>query len=595
KVLHPRCVMPVRAHRIPLFVYATQVPDLEGTHIAAVTADSSAKVKAVCVKKGISLVSMESPGMWHEVGFLADAFQVFKRHGMSVDLVSTSETNVTVSLDPQANTMDAGAMQRLLAELSELCRAVIIGPCASVSLVGRNIRGILHELGDAFGFFAEQKIYLVSQAANDLNFTFVVDEEQADRLVEQLHALLIHPEPGDKVIGPTWEELFRKPGAPGTAARWWWQEKSAALLSVLGSRDAAYVYDSATVAAAARDLLTLKSVDRVHYATKANWNPALLKLLHAAGVKMECVSRAELDHVFATLPGIRADEVLFTPNFAPRAEYEYALSKGVNVTLDNLHALREWPELFKGRRVLVRIDTGTGRGHHHHVRTAGTYAKFGVPLSEIDELKALAKSSGAVIFGLHAHTGSGISDIRNWTQTAAELAAVAEQVGGITTLNIGGGFGVPDSNHRTAVDLATLDAGLLEFKSKHPGISLWIEPGRYLVAVGGVLLARVTQLKQKGDQGYVGVATGMNALIRPALYGAFHEIVNLSQLGQPNAGSFDVVGPICESGDVLGHDRLLPVTREGDVLLIANAGAYGRSMASSYNLRQPPEELVLPV
>jgi bifunctional diaminopimelate decarboxylase / aspartate kinase len=108
-----------------------------------------------------------------------------------------------------------------------------------------------------------------------------------------------------------------------------------------------------------------------------------------------------------------------------------------------------------------------------------------------------------------------------------------------------------------------------------------------------VLLARVTQLKQKGDQGYVGVATGMNALIRPALYGAFHEIVNLSRLGEANVGSFDVVGPICETGDVLGHDRLLPATREGDVLLVANAGAYGRSMASSYNLRQPPEEIVL--
>lgn len=593
KVLHPRCVLPVRVHRIPLFVYATQVPDLEGTHIAATTADSSAKVKAVCVKKGITLVSLESPGMWHEVGFLADAFQIFKQHGMSVDLVSTSETNVTVSLDPQANTMDAAAMQRLVADLSALCRAEIIGPCASVSLVGRNIRGILHELGDAFAFFAEQKIYLVSQAANDLNFTFVVDESQADRLVDQLHALLIHPEPGDKVIGPTWEELFRKPGSEPADAPWWWQSKAPQLLSALGQRDAAYVYDAATVEAHARELLSLKAIDRVHYATKANWNAGLLKRLAATGVKMECVSRAELDHVFATLPGIKAGEVLFTPNFAPRAEYEYALSKGVNVTLDNLHALRQWPELFRGRRVLVRIDTGTGRGHHHHVRTAGTYAKFGVPLSELDELKALVKAAGVTVFGLHAHTGSGITDIRNWSQTAAELAAVAKELGGITTLNIGGGFGVPDSNHRARLDLAALDKALLEFKAANPGLSLWIEPGRYLVAVGGVLLARVTQLKQKGDQGYVGVATGMNALIRPALYGSFHEIVNLSRLGEPSVGSYDVVGPICETGDVLGHDRLLPATREGDVLLVANAGAYGRSMASSYNLRLPPEEIVL--
>jgi diaminopimelate decarboxylase/aspartate kinase len=593
KVLHPRCVMPVRVHRIPLYVYATQVPDLEGTHIAATTADSSAKVKAVCVKKGITLVSLDSPGMWHEVGFLADAFQIFKLHGMSIDLVSTSETNVTVSLDPQANTMDAGAMQRLTADLSELCRAQIIGPCASVSLVGRNIRGILHELGEAFEFFAEQKIYLVSQAANDLNFSFVVDEDQADRLVNELHALLIHPEPGDRVIGPTWEELFHKPGAQAVPANWWWQDKQAQLLAAMQGRDAAYVYDAATVEQSARDLLQLKSIDRVHFAMKANWHAGLLQLLYRAGVKMECVSRAELDHVFASLPGIKPDEVLFTPNFAPRAEYEYALAKGVNLTIDNLHALRAWPELFKGKRVLLRIDTGTGRGHHHHVRTAGTYAKFGVPLGEIEELKQLVKSTGVIVYGLHAHTGSGVTDIRNWTQTAQELGQLAAQLGTITTLNIGGGFGVPDSNHRLHLDLVALDQALLEFKAANPGVSLWIEPGRYLVAVGGVLLARVTQLKQKGAQGYVGVATGMNALIRPALYGSFHEIVNLSRLGEPNVGSYDVVGPICESGDVLGHDRLLPATREGDVLLVANAGAYGRSMASNYNLRQPPEEILL--
>jgi diaminopimelate decarboxylase/aspartate kinase len=593
KVLHPRCVLPARMHRIPLYVYATQVPDLEGTHIAATTADTSAKVKAVCVKKGVTLVSMESPGMWHEVGFLADAFQVFKSHGLSVDLVSTSETNVTVTLDPQANTMDAAVMQALIAELSQLCRAELIGPCASVSLVGRNIRGILHELGEAFGFFADQRIYLVSQAANNLNFTFVVEEKQADRLVEQLHALLIQPEPGERVLGPTWEELFRKPGSVPPVAPWWWQQRAAELLQAMDGRDAAYAYDAATIRASAREMLALKSIDRVHFATKANWNPELLRVLHAAGVRMECVSRAELDHVFATLPDIRPDQVLFTPNFAPRTEYEYALAKGVNVTIDNLHALRHWPEIFRGKRVLMRIDPGTGRGHHHHVRTAGTYAKFGVPLTEIDEMIGLVAAAGCTVFGLHAHTGSGITDISNWSQTASELAAVAARMGSVTSLNIGGGFAVPDSNHRTRVDLAGLDQALAEFKLANPGMSLWLEPGRFLVAVGGVLLARVTQLKQKGDQGYIGVATGMNALIRPALYGAFHEIVNLTRLGQPNTGQYDVVGPICETGDVLGHDRLLPETREGDVLLIANTGAYGRAMASSYNLRPPPDEFVL--
>ncbi len=162
---------------------------------------------------------------------------IFKRHGLSIDLVSTSETNVTVSLDPQANTLDAATMAALTSDLSELCRAEFIGPCASVSLVGRNIRGILHELGEAFEFFAEQKIHLVSQAANDLNFTFVVDEDQADRLVDQLHALLIRPERGDRVLGPTWEELFRKPEAVVQPAQWWWQRRAPELLQAMaGSR-----------------------------------------------------------------------------------------------------------------------------------------------------------------------------------------------------------------------------------------------------------------------------------------------------------------------------------------------------------------------
>jgi diaminopimelate decarboxylase/aspartate kinase len=208
KVLHPRCILPAKQGQIPLWVYATQRPEFEGSHISASGGDGRAQVKAVCVKKGITLVSLDSPGMWHEVGFLADAFQIFKGLGLSVDQISTSETNVTVSLDPAANTLDQATLERLMAELSQLCRVQLIGPCASVSLVGRAIRGILHQLGDAFELFADQRIYMVSQSANDLNLTFVVDEGQGDRLAQELHDLLIRPVPGDTVLGPTWEQLF---------------------------------------------------------------------------------------------------------------------------------------------------------------------------------------------------------------------------------------------------------------------------------------------------------------------------------------------------------------------------------------------------
>jgi bifunctional diaminopimelate decarboxylase / aspartate kinase len=127
-------------------------------------------------------------------------------------------------------------------------------------------------------------------------------------------------------------------------------------------------------------------------------------------------------------------------------------------------------------------------------------------------------------------------------------------------------------------------------RAEHPQLEIWIEPGRYLVAAAGVLLARVTQLKAKGEVRFVGVATGMNSLIRPALYGAYHEIANLTRADERASELVSVVGPICESADVLGHDRLLPATREGDVLLIANAGAYGHAMSSQYNLREPAVE-----
>ncbi len=595
KVLHPRCLLPVKQYGIPLYVYATQTPWLEGTHISAEPAGGqAAQVKAIALKKGITLISMESPGMWHQVGFLADVFQVFKEQGLSVDLVSTSETNVTVTLDPAANALDAGAVDALVLALMPLCRAEVIGPCAALSLVGRNIRGILHELGEALALFEEERIYLLSQAANDLNFTLVINEDQGDRLVEQLHELLIRAADNDVVLGPTWEAL-QAPVRTPVAVQPWWHSKRSDVLRALGERDAAYIYDLETVESAACELIALSAVDEVHFAMKANSNPTILTTLAAAGVGFDCVSQGEIERVLELLPDIERSRILFTPNFAPRHEYAWALKLGVTVTLDNLHPLREWPTLFKGVSVFVRIDTGRGYGHHRHVRTAGIHSKFGVPLFEMEELQRLIEAAGATVVGLHAHTGSGIFQIETWAEVALQLHAVAQRFPSVRCLDLGGGFGVPDQVRRAPIDLQALDRVLSAFKVDHPGYVLWLEPGRYLVAQAGVLVARVTQLKGKGEKQYLGLATGMNSLIRPALYGAHHEVVNLTRLEAPADTVYDVVGPICESADVLAHERLLPRSQEGDVMLIATAGAYGYSMSSRYNLREPAPELCLAV
>jgi diaminopimelate decarboxylase/aspartate kinase len=594
KVLHPRCIMPVRQYKIPLHVYATQAPGLEGTIVSANVADSAAQLKAIAIKKGITLVSMDSPGMWHQVGFLADAFQIFKQEGLSVDLVSTSETNVTVSLDPTANTLDPAALERLTSALGELCRVEILGPCASLSLLGHNIRGILHELGSAFELFQDQKIYLVTQAANDLNFTFVIDESQGDRLVQQLHERLIQGIGSDKVLGPTWQQLFSEEPRAVQAANWWEDaDKRRRLLEIAARESSAFVYDIATVDAAIAAVQKVRSVKRWAYAMKANWHPEILRRAHAAGLILECVSQGELEHAFASVPGLDPARVLFTPNFAPRSEYEYGFAKGVRVTLDNLYPLNAWPEIFRGRDIFLRVDPGIGRGHHSHVRTAGVHSKFGVPLAEVDEFAALALRAQARVTGLHAHTGSGIFDVANWTETGALLAALAARFPEVTVVDLGGGIGVPEQLGRGDMDLGMLDRGVAVLAKEFPRIEFWMEPGRFLVAKAGVLVAVVTQLKGKGDVQYVGIATGMNSLIRPALYGAHHDIRNLTRLHEPMSHKVNVVGPICESADQLGVDRWLPRTREGDVLLIATCGAYGYAMASNYNLRAPAAEFIL--
>jgi diaminopimelate decarboxylase/aspartate kinase len=531
--------------------------------------------------------------MWHEVGFLADAFAVFKTHGISLDLVSTSETSVTVSIDTTDDILTADVRDALVQDLEKLCRVRIIPDCAMVSLVGRKIRTILPRLAPALSAFEEERIHLVSQAANDLNFSFVIDQSQMGRLVGKLHASMIGQAPDRSPYGPSWEELFREK-APAAAAREpWWRQRRDRLLSVAVREPNAYVYDLGTVRRAATELRRMRSVDRVLYAVKATFNPRILQLLAGLGIDFDCVSPGEVRHLRQAVPGIQDARILFTPNFAPRAEYEWALEEGLQVTLDNLHPLREWPEIFRDRDIFVRVDPGRGRGHHEKVKTAGAQSKFGVPRFEVDELVRLVEQTGTRIVGIHAHSGSGILDPENWRAVAGELIKVARRFPTVSVLDLGGGLGVPERSSDAPFDIAGLDATLAEIRAAVPDYELWLEPGRYLVAEAGVLLSRVTQLKGKGERRYVGIGTGMNSLIRPALYGAYHEIVNLSRLDEPATELVTVVGPICETGDRLGNDRLLPPSQENDVILIANAGAYGYVMGSQYNLRGIAPEVIL--
>jgi diaminopimelate decarboxylase/aspartate kinase len=373
----------------------------------------------------------------------------------------------------------------------------------------------------------------------------------------------------------------------------WWLEKREALLAIAGEHLNAYVYDLDTIRSAARRMRALRSVSRVLYAVKANFNADVIRTLADAGIDFDCVSPGEVRRLREVLGDDAEGRILFTPNFAPRDEYEWGLREGLRVTLDNLYPLRAWPELFAGKEVFIRIDPDQGGGHHRHVVTVGSASKFGVSMTELDELESLVADAGAIVTGIHAHSGSGITDPANWQAVAEALVEAAGRFPGVRVLDLGGGLGVPARHDEVGFDLATLDAMLAEFRGAHPDYELWLEPGRYLVSEAGVLLAHVTQTKGKSAHRYVGLSTGMNSLIRPALYDAWHEIVNLTRMDDDATETVTVVGPICETGDKLGTDRNLPPSRENDVVLIANAGAYGYVMSSRYNLRDIPPEIAI--
>ncbi len=593
RVLHPPSVQPARRHGIPINIKDTNRPNEPGTRIAKRTERDEARVKGVVSRADITLISMENPAMWRQAGFLADAFAVFKRHNFSVDLISTSESTVTVSLDPQvAAHSDEQRMSDFLEDLTGLCKVKLHSACVSISLVGNSIRTILGRLSAALDVFQDRHVHMVTQSANDLNLTLVVDPEHAVSLVRKLHQLLIASQADNRPdLGPSWIELTRlhtKVDLPKP----WWKGKADQLQQLMENRESAYVYDLDTTRRAARRLLELDSVSRVLYSVKANDHAQLLRVIAQEGLGFECVSMFEVRHVLATIQGIEAKDILFTPNFAARHEYEAALQLGVRLTVDNYWALQQWPELFAGQDIFLRLDLDTGYGHHKKVITSGADSKFGISLEHIPDVLSLLKTYGIRVLGLHAHTGSGVHNVDAWGEQLRRFLEVLPEFPDVQVLDLGGGLDVPDRVDQAGMDLGRLDELLLKTMAGQD-VELWLEPGRYLVAASGVLLSRVTQLKTKGHYHYLGVSTGMNSLIRPALYGAYHDIVNLSRLNEPADRHYRVVGPICESGDVLGESRFLPQSAEGDIILIANTGAYGRVMSSHYNRRAPAEECIL--
>jgi diaminopimelate decarboxylase/aspartate kinase len=589
KVLHPRCLRPLRRAGIPLSLHSVADADGGGTRIEADDEEHPA-VTAVTSRTGVTMITISTLDMWRTSGFLARVFAPFEELGMSVDLVATSQSAVSMTLDRVPGGIDGSAFARLIERLEKLGRVEAVHPCGVVSVVGRRIRAALHELGPAMEVFQERPVLLVSDSSEDLNLSFVVDEPHTAALTVRLHDRLFPAQGGDPRLGSTWEVLEGKKSQEG-ARGCWWREAGDSLQALVADGKPRYVYHLPTVERQARRLRGLQSVGQVYYSMKANAHPRVLETVAGAGLGIECVSAAEL---------LRAREVvgsgvplLFTPNFCPMEEYRTAFQAGAEVTIDGPEPFENAPDLFRGNEVAVRIDPGQGRGHHAKVFTAGARAKFGHPKDDIARLAEAAAANRTKIVGVHAHVGSGILDSGAWYGVGSDLAPVVRQLPDVRWVDLGGGLGVIEHPGQPELDLAEVDRTLATLAGELGGIELRLEPGRYLISEAGVLVSPVTQVRRKGEVRFIGTAAGMNAFLRPALYGAWHGIHNLSRLDETPSGYWNVVGPICETSDVLGTDRLLPETLPGDVLLIENAGAYGIVMASRYNFREPPEEVVL--
>lgn len=330
---------------------------------------------------------------------------------------------------------------------------------------------------------------------------------------------------------------------------------------------------------------------KVLYSIKANANLAILMFLRRLGAGADAASPGEI--YLALRAGFKPSDILYTGAYRSNDDLKYGIDSEVIFNFDSKEEFKRALNLgYKPKLVFFRVDLGYGRGFAPGVTLAGEESKFGMFLSEAIDAYRLAKSVGAEEFGIHAMMGSNVLYPEYFIKIAELLREYAETIEDrvnikISYFDMGGGFGIPYKPDEKPLDINKL-AILRNF---FPG-ELWVEPGRFIVGNAGYLITRVTEVKRKGGKTYVGVDVGMNVLIRPMLYGAYHHIIVYNK-GRGEEVEVDVVGPICENTDKIAINRKLPEVKEGDILIILNAGAYVYSMSSNYNGRLRPAEIAI--
>lgn len=359
-----------------------------------------------------------------------------------------------------------------------------------------------------------------------------------------------------------------------------------------------YVYDERVITERYHDLAWAISYPKVeiHFAVKANANPRVLKLLKRLGADAETVSPGEAQ--LAKRAGFTSKQIAFTCANAAPADLDAAAKAGATINADSLHQLEYLAKRMPKRRPLgVRINQGISGGHHKHVMTGGPDSKFGIDPSQVKDAKRIAAKYGRKISGVHQHIGSNVLDPPLFAKAMRALLGTAKQFDRLDYVDFGGGFGIPYRPGEPRLDIPKLgeliDKTMADFVDEvgyEPRLAF--EPGRYLVAESGTLIVTVTDYKVTPHKTFVGVDSGFNQLLRPAMYGSYHHIENVSN-PRGRKQKVTVAGNVCESGDVFAKDRSIDAPRIGDLLAIRTAGAYGEVMASTYNARPLPKSAVI--
>lgn len=338
-----------------------------------------------------------------------------------------------------------------------------------------------------------------------------------------------------------------------------------------------------------------------NYSVKANTNPEILKIAIRTGLNCDAMSVGEIQMLMYA--GFPKERIFFVPNNVSDEELQFAIDEGIMTSLDSLAQLRRFGELNPKGKCAVRINPGVGAGHHEKVVTAGKKTKFGIAEEDFDEIFNIAKEYDLQIVGINQHIGSLFMEPTPYLAAVTNLLRIAKRFSNLEFIDFGGGYGIPyhKLDDEAPYDMKgfheALEPILTSFVEEYGYAPLFkSEPGRFCVAEGGVILGRVYSVKQNSGKTYIGTDVGMNVLVRPSMYDSWHDIELLRDgktVERNDMREVTVCGNICETGDILAKDRMLPEAKIGDIACVLDAGAYGYSMCSSYNSRPRPAEVLI--